>query len=857
MRKYMLLSGLFILATLDGFSQYQAFDESGLQKIYVSTTGSDSGTGTVDSPYLTIKKALSKAMELKKTGTGVKVIIDAGTYREGVPANTYTYALSAETTYAPLVLEGAGWDASNPHNTGDVIISGSEDWSGGWTKNADGTWSKDWPYAWGVPAKTTGLKKAVSDAFLRRELVHVNGQTFYQLNPPMGYINVNTYPGETPLPANANGERLTSEEGAFWVTDAVGSTPGKITIKLPSSYSLSFNLNAPGNLVEVTTKSGLLSISCPASATTKSVVIRNLTFQHATGSNPVLIMRQNNLLIEDCRFIKCHNSAMSVYGANQNVLFRRVEWSGNGESGVIFTRLTNSLLSECKLNGNGRHAEIVAFPDWSACATKFSFCTNVSIYRTESNNNLRGIWWDVSNVDCSIMESVSTGNTDIGYYFEDNNSEGNNYEGMGTGTVGTTGIPNLNVRPTVRVIRCVSAHNRPVPAMMPYVSYFKGQGLEIAASENVYVEGSLIYDNEIQVSCHQDKRGEIRNVMLKNNVIASQAPGKPLHSYYNSTPDGETLDAVNDNGVVVATLKGGWYSLFDALSGSTNYNRYYYPNASAFFSRAQRQSNVTPALDLAGWQSAHLNNPYNGFADKAVDAKSVLVNSAYDEAKPLVGITVNTKYMAETDPSSNVFTITRVSGVGYNAPLTVNYSVRANQGDATNGTDFQLLPGTVVIPANSRSADITVTPVNDGVAEQNEPVVLVLDMAATNYVVANPIDSVVLTDSKYTEIAVDGITLDPGTVTLIKGSSQQLVATVHPADATDQKLTWSSSNPLAATIDTKGSVTGTGCGMAVITARSQSGNKMASSTINVISPAVTSLTLDHTTLELKPDMQSQ
>lgn len=44
-RKYLLLFGLFILVTLDGFSQYQPFDESGLQKIDVR---SDSGTGSVD-----------------------------------------------------------------------------------------------------------------------------------------------------------------------------------------------------------------------------------------------------------------------------------------------------------------------------------------------------------------------------------------------------------------------------------------------------------------------------------------------------------------------------------------------------------------------------------------------------------------------------------------------------------------------------------------------------------------------------------------------------------------------------------------------------------------------------------------
>ena len=67
------------------------------------------------------------------------------------------------------------------------------------------------------------------------------------------------------------------------------------------------------------------------------------------------------------------------------------------------------------------------------------------------------------------------------------------------------------------------------------------------------------------------------------------------------------------------------------------------------------------------------------------------------------------------------------------------------------------------------------------------------------------------------------------------GNTLQLGATVSPSNATNQNVTWSSSNPAIATVDeTTGLVTGVAVGSATITATSVDGGKTATTTVNVV-----------------------
>ena len=56
------------------------------------------------------------------------------------------------------------------------------------------------------------------------------------------------------------------------------------------------------------------------------------------------------------------------------------------------------------------------------------------------------------------------------------------------------------------------------------------------------------------------------------------------------------------------------------------------------------------------------------------------------------------------------------------------------------------------------------------------------------------------------EVGVTGITLSESSVSIVVGSDEQLSASVEPADATNQSVTWESSNDAVAEVDADGLV---------------------------------------------------
>ena len=82
-------------------------------------------------------------------------------------------------------------------------------------------------------------------------------------------------------------------------------------------------------------------------------------------------------------------------------------------------------------------------------------------------------------------------------------------------------------------------------------------------------------------------------------------------------------------------------------------------------------------------------------------------------------------------------------------------------------------------------------------------------------------------------IAVDSVKLDKTSLNLTVGDSAMLAATVEPADADDQTVTWSSSNTAVATVDANGKVTAVSAGEATITVTTVDGNFTATCTVTV------------------------
>lgn len=86
-----------------------------------------------------------------------------------------------------------------------------------------------------------------------------------------------------------------------------------------------------------------------------------------------------------------------------------------------------------------------------------------------------------------------------------------------------------------------------------------------------------------------------------------------------------------------------------------------------------------------------------------------------------VDISATDSSASETGPDPAVFRVKRTGDT--TAALTVSYVLDSPSG-SVNAADLQPLSGTVIIPAGSTTADITVTPIDDGLAESSETIQL-------------------------------------------------------------------------------------------------------------------------------------
>ena len=150
-----------------------------------------------------------------------------------------------------------------------------------------------------------------------------------------------------------------------------------------------------------------------------------------------------------------------------------------------------------------------------------------------------------------------------------------------------------------------------------------------------------------------------------------------------------------------------------------------------------------------------------------------------------------------------------------------------------------------VVPSNAKDKTVTYSSSAPTIVEVDAQTGLATALANGNADV-----TVTTHDGDFTDVCsivvstgVTGFTVSPKTATVNVGATQQLLAEVTPASATDKKVTWTSSAPSVATVDKdSGLVTGVSNGDVTITATSEDGSFTDTSSIKV-QTAVTGVTL--------------
>lgn len=114
----------------------------------------------------------------------------------------------------------------------------------------------------------------------------------------------------------------------------------------------------------------------------------------------------------------------------------------------------------------------------------------------------------------------------------------------------------------------------------------------------------------------------------------------------------------------------------------------------------------------------------------------------------------------------------------------------------------------------------------DGKQITKNNVTLIAEMKKAKQIPTYSISDENITNVIYNYGKATGITLNKTLITLAKGKTYTLKATIAPTNATTKAVTWTSSNTKVATVDKNGNVKAIGKGTATITATATDGSKV-------------------------------
>jgi uncharacterized protein YjdB len=190
-----------------------------------------------------------------------------------------------------------------------------------------------------------------------------------------------------------------------------------------------------------------------------------------------------------------------------------------------------------------------------------------------------------------------------------------------------------------------------------------------------------------------------------------------------------------------------------------------------------------------------------------------------------------------------IITVTTADG-GFTEVCAVTVNSVAVTGVSLNKTATTLFVGgtetliATIAPSNATNQNLTWTTSDDSVATVNSAglVTAVAEGTATITVTTADGGFTAVCAVTVNPVVVTGVSLNKTALTLIVGGTETLTATVAPANATNQNVTWTSGDTNVATVNNAGLVTGVAVGMATITVTTEDGGKTADCTVTVTPP---------------------
>ena len=227
---------------------------------------------------------------------------------------------------------------------------------------------------------------------------------------------------------------------------------------------------------------------------------------------------------------------------------------------------------------------------------------------------------------------------------------------------------------------------------------------------------------------------------------------------------------------------------------------------------------------------------------KPVDAtnKSVIWSSSNEN---IVTVDNNGKIMAKETGKATITVKTKDGGKTATCQITVFAEAIPVTGVVLNRSEVTLLKGNSVTlsakltPDNATNNNVTWTSSRPEVAKVDENgVVTGLKAGKTTITVktkdGNKTDKCEITVENIT-VDVEEIKLNTEELTMTLNETKQLTATITPANATNKKIRWTTSDKMIARVDDTGKITPVSIGKVMITAEASNGKKTAKCVVTI------------------------
>ncbi len=335
---------------------------------------------------------------------------------------------------------------------------------------------------------------------------------------------------------------------------------------------------------------------------------------------------------------------------------------------------------------------------------------------------------------------------------------------------------------------------------------------DIIRAQQVGIHNVKIYNNTVEFTGTRTihflglHKGQSDNIEVKNNLVINSNTG---YSY------GANQMVFMENGASVAGLNISNNFLSNIAIGTT---------VGTF------ANNLTgnPQITKSGARPDPYYLPMSGspLINSGVNLGFAFLGTAPDMGAHEIGGTA-TPTIGVTGVSITPSTLTLTSGATSQLTKTISPSNATNQNvnwtSSNTASAIVNANGLVTAGTTAGSAVITVT-----TADGNKTAISTVTVSA----VIIPVVSVSITST--------------GT-SLPMNATSQMTKVISPSNATNQNVTWNSSNSGVATITSNGMVTTTGAGSSTITCTTADGNKTATAALTVSSQGVTTIDLDNAT----------